>query len=311
MGQHSANNSIMSRACAALVIWLSSALEEAEREAVLGDLAEIAEPGSKAICGVLALVLRRRAVVLRDWRLWLVFATVLIPLSFSLCMLSQDVAHESAVYTWMYANNWDWGLVKNFGFWYVFGDVVSRVFANSLTLACWSWSTGFVLGSLRSKIMRVSQVLLLLLLVISQSISAPQRFTLLLMKLYGPPDLPALPDPNGPVTAMTFYHLLFPWLVLAIVVVLPAMLGVRHGKQVFILTPAFRIALLIAAVMVILTMMPQVRGFGLLLGASGRQWLWHHKDAMQMLSLITYWPTFYLAVVGFKRYRRQKFAVSQ
>src|ERR1051326_6465203 len=107
MGSGSTHNSIMSRKCWILALWLASKLGEAEREAVIGDLTESGESGSGALANVLGLIVRRQTAVLKDSHLWTVLLLVLLPISFALCSVAQGVAGESAVYTWMYANNWD------------------------------------------------------------------------------------------------------------------------------------------------------------------------------------------------------------
>ena len=117
--------------------------------------------------------------------MWLLFTTVLLPLSFSLSLVSQAAARESAVYTWMYANNWDWNLAKNSGFWYVFRDAAMRLFLSLLTIASWPWSTGFVLGIVPRKILLTSRTLLFLLLALCQLGNLPQRFTFFLMGVVG------------------------------------------------------------------------------------------------------------------------------
>jgi hypothetical protein len=306
---YKSSNQIISRICWALSLRISSALlESSEREAVLGDLAESRRGGPVALKAVLGLVLRRHAAGWSDWRMWVLFATVLVPLSFSLCQFSQDAAHEGAVYTWMYANNWDWALVKNPGFWYVFGDAATQLFLSLLTVASWSWSTGFVLGMRRGKILQTSRTSLFLLLALFQLGNVPQRFTLFLMSRYGPPDLPILPDPNAPVTAIAFYNVIFPWFVLAVIVVLPMILGITDGERGASMTLRSRLALAMA-VLVTLTMLPQVRGLGLLLGASVREWIWQHQRLVKSLSLIIYWPLLYIIGVRVTRYGRAKAVV--
>jgi hypothetical protein len=101
MGDKPANNSIVSRLYQQLTLFVSSALEASGAEA-LGD--------------VLGLLVRRQAAIWADWRLWLAFATLVLPFSFLLAMLAQTVRGESAVYTWMYAKNWEWALTQNVGF---------------------------------------------------------------------------------------------------------------------------------------------------------------------------------------------------
>ena len=309
MGHESINQTI-SRMCWALSLWLSQALEASEREAAVGDLVESGSPGTMALRAVLGLALRRQAAVWEDWRIWLLFTTMLLPVSFSLCLTSQAAAHESAVYTWMYANNWDWNLAKNSGFWYVFRDAAMRLFRSLLTIAGWSWSMGFVLGILRRKILLTSPTLLFLLLALFQFGNLPQRFTLFLMNRYAPPKLPILPDSNAPITAITVYNLIFPWIVLAIFVAPPTILGIADGEKGSSLSLRSRIGLLMGAVLATLTILPQAPGFGLLLRASGREWILQHQHVTHLLSLITYWPLLYIIGVRVMRYARDRAVVA-
>jgi hypothetical protein len=66
------------------VLWLSRFLEQAEREAVVGDLAEYTDGGGGAIFDILGLVLRRRIAVLMDLRLWVAVAFLVLPVSYLL-----------------------------------------------------------------------------------------------------------------------------------------------------------------------------------------------------------------------------------
>ena len=306
MGNESPDKSVTSRIDWPLVSWLSSPLQEAEREAVLGDLAESGASGGKAVANVLGLVVRRYAGVLTDWRLWVAFAFVILPVSFSLSVIAQNTAGQSAVYTWMYVNNWDWSLTKTWGFWYVLRNSAMELTIAGTLLACWSWSAGFLLGRLPGAILRIGRIVLLLLIAVFQLADLRQYFIQFLWHLYGVPQPPSLPDPNAPVTAIAFYRVLFPWIVLTSLVVLPAISGVRQGHLTLMLDRKLRLVLVTAAAVSLLIMMVQVPGFGLLVGASGRQWLWHNRNELRMLPAFACWPAFYSIAIGFRRYRRQK-----
>lgn len=301
MGKESHHESMISRTWWSLTLRLSTTLEQAEREAVLGDLAQCGESGSVAFRGVLGLVARRQAALWNNWRMWMLFA-VLLPFTFALSTVSGTAAHESAVYTWMYVNNWDWSLVKNSGFWYVFREAATGMLMNWLLLACWAWSVGFILGKLPKQLSAASRFLLFLLLGLNQLTQAPQRFTLFLMSLSGLPRLSLVPAPDARMTTIDFYQLLFSWMVLAIVVALPANRGMRDGQLASTLHVKPRISLLIGAVLATLTLFPQTPFFGLLLlGGPVRQWFLNHRGAIQMAPWLAYWPTFYLIVIGLSR----------
>ena len=184
----------------------------------------------------------------------------------------------------------------------MFGDVATQVLVNGLMLVCWSWSVGFVLGRLPDKFERTIQLKLLVLLGLSQMASAPQRMFDFLRTLYRLPPHPASIDPHAPLIASTFYGVIFPLVVLALQAGLPAISGMRYGKQTARLSPTLRAVLMIAAVVAISMMLPRAPGFGLILGVSREQWLWQNLNPMRMLQLFPYWPTLYLVATAFRRY---------
>src|ERR1700686_3180504 len=103
-------------------------LEPCEREAVLGDLAEVGESAWCALIGVLGLLIRRQTVLWKSWRPWLAAFGLALPASFLLMGYSVSVS-------------WYW---RNFaglgaGFWFLI--------INMFLLGAWSWTSGFVVGS--------------------------------------------------------------------------------------------------------------------------------------------------------------------
>jgi hypothetical protein len=92
-------------------------LDSEERDAACGDLAESRESGSQVLREVLGLVVRRRAACLRGWRPWLTLFSLTIPLSVLVSLVSRRTADGTAIYLWLYVNNWDWTLIHNQGFW--------------------------------------------------------------------------------------------------------------------------------------------------------------------------------------------------
>src|SRR5207248_7607880 len=117
----------MTRLCWWLVETVSRVLEPDERNAVRGDFAESGETGERALCDVLGLIVRRQAALWREWRPWFTLVCLIIPLGMSLSIVSRITAGQGAVYTWLYANNWDWALLGNVGFWYVLADSAAFV----------------------------------------------------------------------------------------------------------------------------------------------------------------------------------------
>lgn len=294
-----------------IVLWLSGFLDQPEREAVLGDLAEDGENGSGAIADVLGLVVRRRMAVLLDLRLWLAVAFVTLPVSYLLCAIAQTTAGMGAVYSWMYLNNWDWALMRNPGFWYVLRGIAMSFGITCFVFACWSWSAGFLIGRLPHAILRASRNTFLVLLAAAFQLDAPGHIIHFLISLHGLPVGPPLPDYNAPVTGNVFYRVFFPWIVLAVLVVLPAFSGIRQANRSMPLDRKVRLVLVTAAASSLFIMLIHTPGFGLLLGAPQRGWLGRNQNAMQLLLLLSCWPIFYFLAIRFGRHGRRKAGVAQ
>jgi hypothetical protein len=291
---------MISRKCWTLALWVSTSLEQPERETVIGDLAESAESGHRALANVLGLVIRRQAVVWRHWHLWAALSIFVLPVSFLLCIVAQNAAGESAVYAWMYANNWDWAMTKSSGFWYEFAHAAGQLSLHCLLVACWSWGAGLLLSCLHKSIQPTTRVAFLLLLALFQIVNAPQHWFHLWMFLSGLLPMPPIGGPN-PVTAIAFYRVVFPFLILGTLVALPAIGGMQH--QALSAPKKLRPALVIGACVSVMIMLLRVPGFWFLLGASGRQWGWRHQGAMQLVTLIAYWPVLYMVEIGVRRFR--------
>jgi hypothetical protein len=299
-----ADDTMMSQKGGPVLLWLSAFLEPAEREAVLGDLAECGERGGRAIANVLGLVVRRRTAVLLDLQLWVALGLLILPVSLLLSVFAQTTAGEGAVDSWMYLNNWDWALTRNVGFWLVLRDTAAQFGIACVLLACWSWSGGFLLGRLPNAILRASRNAFIVLLAAFQLGGAPGRVQQLWMYLHGLNSLPSLPDVHAPITANVFYHVFFPWIFLATLVILPAMSGIRQGNQALLLARKTRVVLVTAAAIWLSILLVQLPALGLLFSVNMREWFWHNRNSLQVLSISACWPIPYTIAMSFKRHRR-------
>jgi hypothetical protein len=120
-----------------LVQVASQLLEPREREAVLGDLSESGENAWRGLLGVLGLVIRREALLWRNWRPWLAVFGLSMPASFLLMGFSLSVS---------------WSYQRYAGSGAGLGLLISQVFL----LIAWSWTSGFVVGSLSRRTLWVS-----------------------------------------------------------------------------------------------------------------------------------------------------------
>lgn len=295
--------SITTRKSWPVLLRLSAFLEAAERDAVLGDLAEDGDSSGRAIADLLGLVVRRRMAILSDLRLWVALALFILPVGFLLSMIAHSTAGIGAVYSWMYFNNWDWALTRNPGFWYVLREIAPQFAITCLLLACWSWSAGFLIGRLPNEILRAGRNAFILLLAASQLGNGPHFLIRLWMYFHGLQLRSYLPDPNAPVTANIFYQMFFPWIILATLVILPAISGIRQGKLSLRLRRKMRIVLVTAVVASLLTFLIHP-DFGFLLGTPLREWLWRNGTATQTLWWLSCWPLPYMIAVSFRRSRQ-------
>ncbi len=218
----------MIRICWRLVDIVSRMLEPDERDAVRGDFAESGATAGQALLDLFGLVVRRQAALWTHWRPWLALAGLIVPLDMLLSIVSRVTADENATYIWLYGNNWDWALLKSAAFWYEFADSFTLVFVTCLTLVCWSWTAGFVLGSIARRIVQVYGVLFCLMLVFGGLLGAPRYFTYLFQSIH-----PArcAPVRTAPFSALALYREVLPLIVQAVLVAVPSLWGMRQGRR--------------------------------------------------------------------------------
>lgn len=133
-----------------LVDFASRLLEGDEREAVLGDLRETAEPLRPAVMSVLSLALRRQAQLWKSWRPWLTGFGVAVPSSYLLMGASVSVA-------WSYMRLLCPELLAQASL--SKPSAVMVLLLHAFLLIGWSWTGGFVVGSLSRRTLWASALL--------------------------------------------------------------------------------------------------------------------------------------------------------
>jgi hypothetical protein len=130
-----------------LVDRVAQCLERDEREAVLGDLVEAGESGWQALPGVLSLIIRRQAILWKNWRPWLASFGLAIPGSLLLMGFSLSVSqsYQQAVDPAIFRTT---GMMVRPGLWFLL--------CNIFLLVAWSWTGGFVMGSVSRRTAWVS-----------------------------------------------------------------------------------------------------------------------------------------------------------
>lgn len=133
-----------------LVAFVSQLLEPVEREVVQGDLLESGEDAWQSVLAVLGLVIRREAALWRNWRPWLAAFGLALPSSFLLMGFSLSVsrAYQQIV-----------GLPILHATGLTVGPGFALFLCNVLLLAAWSWTGGFVVGSVSRRTVWVSAAL--------------------------------------------------------------------------------------------------------------------------------------------------------
>jgi hypothetical protein len=305
MGNKPHRDPIMTQTCWWLAEILSQMLEPDERAAVLGDFVEAGETGSQALSGILGLVIRRQTVLWAAWRPWLTLVGLIAPLGVLLSIVSRTVANGSAVYVWLYVNNWDWALLRIPGFWRVLADSGALVSLWYLTLVCWSWTGGFALGYASRGLIWINGILLCFMLLLGELVAAPLYFAYCEEYIHRTFRVPAQPDYNSGVTELSFYRVIFPLIVQAVLVAIPALWGLRQGLGAVRLRSLSRTVVWTAAVATLGAMVIQERGLWLLLNPDVLQTIWRPGlwlgRGLRLLQFVVYWPIVYLAARAIRR----------
>ena len=133
-----------------LVELAAQLLERCEREAVLGDRQEAGESARQSLLAVVGLVIRRNAGLFRSWRPWLASFGLALPCSLLLMGFSISVSRT-------YQEVIGPTLLKATGL--TVGPGFMLLVCNVLLLIGWSWTGGFVMGSVSRRTVGVSAAL--------------------------------------------------------------------------------------------------------------------------------------------------------
>jgi hypothetical protein len=211
-----------------LVDIVSRLLHPEEREAVTGDFAESGETAGSALRGLLGLVLRRQFELWSDWRPWLALLGLVVPIGLLLSWVSRLTADGSAIYVWMYLNNWTWTYMTNAGARIDLIRYGADISLHYLALVSWAWTGGFLLGCVSRRTLQANVSLFGLVLFLGEILGAPRDLGLWII----------LPRPLGHtdrvhagVYSLAFYSVMFPLIIQMALVVLPALWGVRRGLR--------------------------------------------------------------------------------
>jgi len=277
---------MMSRLVWGLVDFSSRLLAQDECEAVRGDLAEAGVSGGAALVDILGLVARRQAALWLDGAPWLALAGIVVPLGVLLSHVSRWWAYGWAIDAFIYLNRWTWAMtVENPGFRGLLVAAALRDLVSGLALIGWSWTSGFALGALSRRTLWIT---------------APLFLAVVLGATVGTTTTARANELNAAVFEVPLYGVLFPRLLRALFVLLPAWLGMRRSLRQPALS--WRSTAIVAGVIIGLTWWAG-RGLELAM-VFGRQPV--HPGSislplLHLLPLVAIWPAGFMVATAIHR----------
>jgi hypothetical protein len=127
-------------------------LAPCERESVLGDLAEANQNALRSLLDVFGLFFRRQMQVWSDWRPWLAGFGIALPSSYLLMCVSASV---TSTYMRLFEGRTFWHG------WPTGHEGLPLLMCHIFLLIAWSWTSGFVVGSLSRRTVWASLLLCL------------------------------------------------------------------------------------------------------------------------------------------------------
>lgn len=133
---------------------LCRTLEPDEQAAVAGDLTEAGVTGAEALRDVLGLVARRQAMLWKNWQPWLALVGLVLIAGDTLRPVALRIVGSVGFQLWsctVEENRLNNGLTP--------GEEAFLLLSFFLALFLWSWTWGFVLGSLSGRVLRITGAL--------------------------------------------------------------------------------------------------------------------------------------------------------
>ncbi len=205
--------------------WCSQLLEEDERDAVRGDMAEESAGLLTSSLSIADVVVRRELAGWRCWKPWVASIGVVLPCVLSLVVVAKNFADGSAIYLWLFANNSDAELLQQPGFWSGLWDCLPRLIIPASAVLSWSWCAGYVIGSASRQTRRSSSILVCVLVVFALTGWTPAVPHAALSEqaraFFG----------NAAVFRNEFYREVLPRFTLLVLVLLPVLRGIHDTQK--------------------------------------------------------------------------------
>lgn len=216
MGNQSDRDPMKSTIWWRIAVSASRMLNSADRDAVLGDLSEADERGAAALRNVLGLAARRQAERWNDWAPCLALMVLATPLGILLSLSSRRIADHSSLYLWLYVNNWSSMFVENSAFRRDLLDTLAGFALTYVIAICLAWTGGFAVGYLSRGATVVNGAIFCVVSLVVDPTLAQYR---------------GVGAANAAVFESAFYRVVFPWIVLIALALVPALLGMREGAR--------------------------------------------------------------------------------
>jgi hypothetical protein len=201
---------------------VSLLLEPNDREALCGDLTESGVSGLAALMDLLDLVIRRNLDRLLDLRRCMILVLVVFPIGLALSVVAVRVADETAIYLWLYAENWSAGLIHLPAYWRGMADLLPSVLTQFLVLSSLSFGAGIMVGIASPRVPRFGAAVPICLLLLSGFERVPAALGFIF-------DISRGRDYFGSTAVFSnaFCRSAYPELIVLLFAVLPFLLGVR------------------------------------------------------------------------------------
>jgi hypothetical protein len=266
----------MTRICWGLIDKVSRILDPNERDAVLGDFAETDKTGGEALLDLVGLVVRRQIGYWKEWQPWVALLGVVAPMGVLVGLACRWWAEGSADILYLYVNGWTSAYLESPGGRLDLAHNLEGILFAYLALVCWSWTSGFVIGSLSRRTVGVNGALFAFLL-FGEALLIPQHH-----------------NPYDPlVWSLTFYSVVYPLLLRAVLILVPVLWGMRKALRLATVPPLQTI-LAGVAIAFITGLAAQPLAFSVMGG-------WLHLHAawqLRLVPLVVVWPTVFMVATA-------------
>jgi hypothetical protein len=145
-----------------------------------------------------------------------VLLAIVAPLGMLLSLTSRQWANVTAIYAWLYVNNWTSGYLESPGARFDLLSASATFVFHGVALICWSWTIGYALGSLSRRTLWLNGSLFGLVLFAGTLGSATVGL---------------LNPANAAVFSLTSYRVVLPTCLRLVLVLLPALRGMQKGRR--------------------------------------------------------------------------------